>query len=457
MKSSISVGKPKILEIVFDLLLLLLLLVSIFRFANYLITFSNESLQMDFSAYYTAGESLNHGLSPYKNFVHNQPPIWDGVNRYKYSRFLYPPLVASFFQPLAALPYHVAKWIWGGLELAAVMATFIVAEGFFPAISYRRILLAFSLALWYFPLLAHVERGQIDVFTILLITIAIWLMVKRERFGELSSGILLSFAALLKLYVIFFLPFVFLQKRFRVLYGFGLGLVLILVLTVVFQGSATHLVDYVYNHLPRMANIGDIAKSNTLVNTKPIRSILAQTPPGFDTIKDGHGYLLSSLDFATDATLVEPLWDKLALLGITSRAGISIGLYLIFFAAIAIWSNRYLPGGLSTVEEYLYWQIPVVVTLLVSPVTWTMNMVWLLPLFSVCIYLFSSKQTTSKKISVAIIFIALMISALPDIINAPFLSFAGFMFGQYKYLYSEFLALIGLLLFLGKKRISTVS
>jgi hypothetical protein len=452
MKTEASFGQLNFWGAFLNFLLLLLLSVSMFRFINHFITFSQESLQMDFSAYYTAGESLNHGLSPYKNFVHNQPPIWDGINRYKYSRFLYPPLVASFFQPIATLPYHVAKWIWGGLELMAVIATFMIVESFFPAISFRRILLVCILTLWYFPLLTHLERGQIDVFTLFLITLAINFIIKRDKLGDLLSGVLLAFAALLKLYVIFFLPFIFLQKRLRILYGFGLGTALILILTIVFQRDATHLFDYVYNHLPRMANIGDIARSDTLVNTKPIRAVLDQTPPGFDTLKDGHGYSLGAFNFVTNATLVEPLRDELTAWGVTSRAGISMGLYGLFFAMVIFWNRRSVPDNFSVIEEYLYWQIPAVITLLVSPITWTMNMVWLLPLFSVSIYLLSTQVPVSRKIPVMLISLALLIAMLPDVINTPSLSFAGFILGEYKYIYSEILALLGLFLFLGKKR-----
>ena len=56
---------------------------------------ARDSLQMDFSAYYTAGEALSVGLSPYVTHVSTDPVIWDGQGRYRHSRFLYPPLVAE--------------------------------------------------------------------------------------------------------------------------------------------------------------------------------------------------------------------------------------------------------------------------------------------------------------------------------------------------------------------------
>ena len=39
------------------------------RLLGFSIAFGEKSLQIDFSAFYTAGESVNAGLSPYKNYI----------------------------------------------------------------------------------------------------------------------------------------------------------------------------------------------------------------------------------------------------------------------------------------------------------------------------------------------------------------------------------------------------
>ncbi len=81
---------------------------------------------MDFAAFYTAGEALNHGLSPYVNHVTRDPPIWDGVDAFQHSRFLYPPLAAVLFQPIALLPYGVAKYLWMLLNLISVCCSLFI-------------------------------------------------------------------------------------------------------------------------------------------------------------------------------------------------------------------------------------------------------------------------------------------------------------------------------------------
>jgi len=95
-----------------EFFLLLLFLAALIRLLLYVWQFSQETLQMDFAAFYTAGESLIAGMSPYDNLVINEPPLWDGVARSVSSRFFYPPLTATLLTPLAALTYPQAKLAW---------------------------------------------------------------------------------------------------------------------------------------------------------------------------------------------------------------------------------------------------------------------------------------------------------------------------------------------------------
>ena len=89
--------------------------------------FCRDSLQVEFSTYYAAGEALNCGLSPYVNNVDHVPPIWDGLDRYRHSRFLYPPLAATLFRAFALLPYATAKVIWTILNALFVAAAIYAA------------------------------------------------------------------------------------------------------------------------------------------------------------------------------------------------------------------------------------------------------------------------------------------------------------------------------------------
>jgi len=109
--------KTDIKKILLTSILSLILVLSVFRIVNYTILFSEQSLQMDFTAYYAAGKSLNNGLSPYINHITTRWDLWDGVASFKHSRFLYPPLVANMFQPIATLTFIKAKYIWNFFNL----------------------------------------------------------------------------------------------------------------------------------------------------------------------------------------------------------------------------------------------------------------------------------------------------------------------------------------------------
>ena len=107
-------------------LLLLLFLLAFARWAGLCHRFGQRSLQMDFSAFYTAGEAMNQGLSPYENHIAREPPVWDGYCEFQHSRFLYPPLAAAVFRPLAALPYAQAKRVWMLLMAASVVLSVVL-------------------------------------------------------------------------------------------------------------------------------------------------------------------------------------------------------------------------------------------------------------------------------------------------------------------------------------------
>lgn len=71
----------------------------------------------DVQAYYAAGARLNAGLPLY--------PADQDVNAP--TAYLYPPLFAILFRPLAALPYDVAAALWTGIVVAAFVATLWLA------------------------------------------------------------------------------------------------------------------------------------------------------------------------------------------------------------------------------------------------------------------------------------------------------------------------------------------
>jgi hypothetical protein len=112
------------------------------RLAVFVADVGQTSLQMDLSSFYAAGQAVDAGLSPYVNHVANDPPIWDGVDRYRHSRFLYPPLAARVFQPMSWIGYHTVKFLWMLASLVAVAAAVGIAIKRTVGLSLDRVLIA---------------------------------------------------------------------------------------------------------------------------------------------------------------------------------------------------------------------------------------------------------------------------------------------------------------------------
>ncbi len=365
------------LKILIQILLGILFLVSAVRFLEIVNLFGRNVLQMDFSAYYTAGQALNYGLSPYLNNLSNQPPLWDGIAHFRFSRFLYPPLAAVLFQPLALLPYASAKFVWMAINLACLIVSLYLTARVFPLGSAGQVFLVGIVVCLNYPLEAYLDRGQIDLVTLMLITAAILFMLKHSRSGDIGSGILLALATLLKLYCIFFLPFLLLKRRWQVLIGYVIGGLLLAAVSVILLGPRSPY-DYVRYQLPRIsgeATVNDaLGKANKSVLDGLIRGV-----PKNDSIKDGRIYQMSHFFMVNYATLVTPIWYFLTAREISlSRTAVASFLFALLFGLFWLWDRRYGRWVDTKPREFLLWQIPVIIILLAGPITWVMNTVWLL-------------------------------------------------------------------------------
>ncbi|MCU0522958.1 MAG: DUF2029 domain-containing protein, partial [Anaerolineae bacterium] len=218
------------------LIMAVFLCIALARLLFYSVQFARLSLQMDFAAYYIAGQAVDRGLTPYVNAVDQDPPLWDGVARFTHSRFLYPPLAAYLFIPLSRLPYLAAKSLWTLLGLVCTGASLAISAW---VIGFRRLTRSAWVGIgigvaFFHPLLTHLERGQIDSLTLVLLVLSIALMLKRGKArrwwptsSDIGAGLLLSVATLLKLHVGLILPFLVVRRRWAttVAYGAGLGLI----------------------------------------------------------------------------------------------------------------------------------------------------------------------------------------------------------------------------------------
>jgi hypothetical protein len=172
---------------------------------------ASASLQQDFAAYWVAGAARRAGLDPYVNHVGSAvaPTLWDGVAVFRHSRFLYPPLVAELFRPLAALPYRIAKASFTAGGVAALLAAALALSGRRRDGAVDRALLLAGAAL-FFPVYLCLERGQIDLYVLALLALA-W----RLRSRAWLAGAALAGAVLLKPAVVGVLPIVVAVGRGR--------------------------------------------------------------------------------------------------------------------------------------------------------------------------------------------------------------------------------------------------
>jgi hypothetical protein len=317
----------------------------------FLIYLALESYQIDFRAFYLAGKSVLLGLDPYLNHVGTRPEFYAPINaeNYAYSAFRYPPLAALLFAPLALLPYGLSKVLFSllmWLLLAGIAYQLVRRSG------WRLPGEALLFAGVSFPVLAMVERGQIDPLMVALVLASYWLAQRPGRQG-LAAG-LLALAGLLKIF-----PFVVLlewivRRRWRLVVWTLVWAVVLLVLPWPLLGQQ------VYGHfwqrtLPEL--FGPITAANPI-------ELHGQ---GIDLGRlarslDGHGLLLSH-DFTNG--FMNPLFQNSAAGAIVCGLVLSAGLLL---AARGAPSDLRFYAVLNLINLF-------------NPLAWIMGLVWYLPLF----------------------------------------------------------------------------
>jgi hypothetical protein len=412
--------------------------------------FVDESLQMDFSAFYTAGEALNRGLSPYDNNIYQSPPVWDGVNIFVHSRFLYPPPAAELFRPLAFLPYFQAKALWTIVSLACIGAALIGTARIFRPKSPAEALLVGILVTSYFPLLTELERGQIDSFTLVLLVAAFILLGQSSRPKEMLAGILIAFAALLKLHVAYIAPFLWIRGHRWGVAGFSTGAALILLASLIPSNGKTPIADYLLDQMPRISNYGRPDHADTYINEGTIRALIRDVPEG-QTVKDQRAYRPAAFEFLGNATLARPLNDMLAARGWEiNQAMASLGLFLAFLLLLAGWEVYLSPAGMfPPAQEFIYWQAILSVILLSAPLTHVMNTVWLLPSIVIAVSQYRGIHRPVQIAGVWAVAAGLIAIALPGPAGLLKVVPLADAFINTKYLIGEFLVFAGWLTYLG--------
>ncbi|MFC1593823.1 glycosyltransferase family 87 protein [Candidatus Omnitrophota bacterium] len=440
--------------------LLAILVISLFRFVGFVVQFGNESIQMDFSASYTAAESLNAGLSPYENHLKRDPPIWDGVCLYKHSRFTYTPLVAFVTRPLALLSYKHAKHVWMLILLVSVFISLFIAVHISGIQKSSELFLGLGIfTCLFFPLLAELERGQIDAINLLLIMISMYFMLKKGN-AQLVAGVMLALATFFKLYCIFLIPFLVLRRKWKVLAGYLVGMVLFLIVSFIACGSLCN--DYWSKHLPRISQYQEEGTEEMLLSppiTVPLYLKYTKTPHEM-TVKDGRYYNFTVFRFTHNATLVKALrdtrvgksfYDWLEKIGLGHHQDSSLALALLgtFIISLILLLLKYFKSNtaLSPFQELIYWQIVLIVIVLSGVRTWAMNTVWFMPASIILFYGYKTQKSKGVFFYLCLCALGLIIAAMTDAAFLRVIPFSSELL-LFKYIIAGLLMFISLVLLL---------
>jgi len=406
--------------------------------------FGQESLQADFAAFYTAGQAVSEGFSPYRTYPEREPPLWDGLATHRTSRFLYPPLFASLMAPLTRLPYHVAKNLWMAASLIAVAAALVVlSRALKKRMPWEAVVGLAAFVAVFRPVLDHLERGQVDAFVLLATSLALAPLVSEGR-DRFTSGLWLALGTALKPNIGGLVAFLLLRRRWRAASGWVAGGLAAVLLTVALQGVAAFRA-YLTVELPRIAVEGEAHGPGGRLEPE----VLARLRGSVDedhTMREGRAYRIESFAFLANASLVRLLKRDFELRIGWSR--LSLFLLVVLLAVMAVWTRRH-PGALEGAEplrELAYWQIAMAGLLLSWPLSWAMNVVWLLPSALVVVQAAPVLRGRRARAALAGAALGLLIAAVPD---AAFETLVGHPAGGAKYVLAELLVMTSLFALLG--------
>ncbi len=327
---------------------------------------------MDFTAYYTAGEISSQQKNIYKNYIQENFKLWDGVAVFNHSRFLYPPVIAKLFSSLSNINYQSAKFFWNLFNLLfAIIILLLTIRTFNFKKDINSYLIYFIILLNFFPFYALLERGQIDIFSLLFVLLAIHSLVKKN--SELTSGIFFALSVFIKLNMIYILPFLILFRKWKTTFSFVLSLLILIVISIAFSGIETNK-NYLINELPRISEFAESGTDDMKIDHYMLK-IYFQMAPEALSFKDGKLYLTEFISFNSKASLTYYGEAALKYVGINlNRQLISLIFFTILFLPIVYLIKH------PDINSAALWFLVLIIILLSSPFTWAMNLVWLFPI-----------------------------------------------------------------------------
>ncbi|NJO11805.1 MAG: DUF2029 domain-containing protein [Leptolyngbyaceae cyanobacterium SL_1_1] len=335
-----------------------------------------ETYQFDFRTSYVAGKSVLYHLDPYINHVSSFPEFYSPVNAEDQpnSGLRYPPLAALLYAPLALFDYGTAKIIFTAIILICLglICFELIRYGDFSLKGEAVLFTACS-----FPIIASVERGQIDLVVLYLTLLTFFYQKKGKSHW---AALFLALAANIKVIPLGVLIYYGFQRDFAFILRSSIYTAILFFLPLPYFGFT------VYRHfLTRIfPGVFEPITSSTPVNLhgQGVFKNIVESADGPD-LRLGHDFVNGFMN---------PLLKN------SSTGAIVCGLILtaLFFIAARKCNQNYQFFGFINVLN------------LFNPKAWIMGLVWHLPLY---FYLYNQVNTRGKLLILLPLF-------LPPFLNA---------------------------------------
>ena len=313
-----------------------------------------DSYAIDYRAFYLAGKAALNGLDPYLNHIAISSQYYGPINAElaQYSGWKYPPLATYLFTPFAAIPYEASKNLFNLLSIALAIAVVCAAI----QLSQRRLApISILVASISFPVLATLERGQVELLLTALACAAVFAMAQgRTSWSATAIGLLSA----LKIYPILLAAALLRSPRTKALRAMAAGtatLALVTLITLIATPA-----PWRNSFTARLAIPFDQVPGQVLPSLPPDSGVIE----GSNTVRTADARNMThSHDFVFGFT--NPLLKRHPLL-----AGI-IGLCGVFAALIANRRQTQFQQALAVMPWIN----------IANPLAWIMGLTWYIPLF----------------------------------------------------------------------------
>jgi len=195
-------------------------------------TVRKRANKWDFSHYYLSALALREGDNPYINDL-GKKGAQLGMQVDEINRATYPPSFLLCFEPMTLMRPVAAYWVWFALNVLMLATAYVVLLRVENHFSLQAALSMIALSMLYLPLWHHFDFAQCQI---LILAIMLVMMRALRRGDDVTAGLSLALASLLRVFPIMMGGYLIARHRFRALKWMSIGLAAGGLLTLTFVG-----------------------------------------------------------------------------------------------------------------------------------------------------------------------------------------------------------------------------